>query len=868
MERQIRLGLLEEVRDSKWAAPLVVVPKADGTLRLCGDYRLTVNKVANLDQYPLPRVEELLVKIAGCSIFSKVDLKSAYNQLVLDERSREYLTLNTPRGLLRPTRLSFGYASAPSLFQRTLDKLLCGIKGVAVFLDDVIIAGPSLQEHNRALREVLRRLSEAGLRANRAKCCFGLKSVTYLGYTVSGAGVHTTDDKVAAIRGAPEPRNVTELQAWLGLINYYSKFLRNLSTVLFPLYKLLRRGEPWVWGSAEHEAFSRAKALLQCPPVLAHFDSDLPVILACDASPVGIGVVLSQKTAQGERPIAFYSRSLNQTERNYSQTDREALAVISGVKKFNYYLAGRSFVIRTDHKPLLGLIGERKPLPEMVSSRMMRWALLLGAYNYHLEFMPGAKQGHCDGLSRLPLPNRTDKPPTPAEVVNMLQFLDSTPVTVTQIRLWTSRDPVLSAVFKYTQSGWPASSASAMPTEFRPYQQRIGELSCQDGCLLWGSRVVIPPQGREKMLRLLHDGHLGETRTKAFARAYMWWPRMDDDIVRVVRSCQTCNERQNQSPNVPMNPWEWPARPWDRVHIDFCGPLEGMMFLIIVDAHSKWLDVYPTRLATTAVTLDKLRTSFAAWGLPRVLCTDNAACFTCPAFEEFCTLNGIRHVTSPPYAPKSNGLAERYVQTFKRSYRLYTGSVSTKVARFLFQYRSTPHTTTKQSPAELFLGRPLRTHLDRLHPDMSFEMQTRQRIQKRYRDRGSRSRQVDVGEAVWVTAVDRIQGADGRSWLRGVVLEVVGVKVTVLLDCGKVVQRHLDHVRRDSGRHSGTMSSDVPMTDPLSVADPAIMPDPVPVTVTPAAAAPAPEREPEQPTGAPRHSYNLRPRPTPRPQRL
>ena len=292
------------------------------------------------------------------------------------------------------------------------------------------------------------------------------------------------------------------------------------------------------------------------------------------------------------------------------------------------------------------------------------------------------------------------------------------------------------------------------------------------------------------------------------------------------------------------------------------------MFLIIVDAHSKWLDVYPTRLATTAVTLDKLRTSFAAWGLPRVLCTDNAACFTCPAFEEFCTLNGIRHVTSPPYAPKSNGLAERYVQTFKRSYRLYTGSVSTKVARFLFQYRSTPHTTTKQSPAELFLGRPLRTHLDRLHPDMSFEMQTRQRIQKRYRDRGSRSRQVDVGEAVWVTAVDRIQGVDGCSWLRGVVLEVVGVKVTVLLDCGKVVQRHLDHVRRDSGRHSGTMSSDVPMTDPLSVADPAIMPDPVPVTVTPAAAAPAPEREPEQPTGAPRHSYNLRPRPTPRPQRL
>ena len=142
----------------------------------------------------------------------------------------------------------------------------------------------------------------------------------------------------------------------------------------------------------------------------------------------------------------------------------------------------------------------------------------------------------------------------------MLQFLDSTPVTVTQVRLWTSRDPVLSAVLRYTQNGWP-TDAAAVPADFRPYQQRMGELSCQDGCVLWGGRIVIPPQGREKMLRLLHDGHLGESRTKTFERAYMWWPRMDDDIVRVVSSCQLCNERRNQSPNVPMHPWEWPTRP-------------------------------------------------------------------------------------------------------------------------------------------------------------------------------------------------------------------------------------------------------------------------------------------------------------------
>ena len=194
LDRQLELGLWETVKSSRWAAPMVVVPKADGSLRLCGDYRLTVNKVAREHQYPLPRVEILLSKLSGCSIFSKVDLKSAYNQLVLDDKAREYLTLNTPRGLVRPTRLSFGYASAPSLFQRTLDNLLCGLPGMAVFLDDVIIAALSSEVHLERLREVLKRLSESGLRVNREKCRFGVSSVTYLGYTVSGVGVHSIND--------------------------------------------------------------------------------------------------------------------------------------------------------------------------------------------------------------------------------------------------------------------------------------------------------------------------------------------------------------------------------------------------------------------------------------------------------------------------------------------------------------------------------------------------------------------------------------------------------------------------------------------------------------------------------------------------
>ena len=344
LEKEIQQGLWEPVRHSKWAAPLVVVPKTDGKIRICGDYRLTVNRAAKVDQYPLPRVEELFSKLSGCQVFSKIDLKSAYNQLVLDERSREYLTVNTPRGLLRPLRLTFGYASAVSLFQRTLETLLADIPGVGVFLDDLVVAGATEEGHDSTLRVVLGRLNEAGLRVNREKCRFGVGSMTYLGLRISSKGIETTDEKTATIREAPEPRNVSELRRWLGLINYYAKFLKNLASTLAPLYRLLRKDQKWQWTETESASFCAARDMLIRPPVLAHFDPALPVVVACDAGPVGVGCVLSQITRDGERPIAYYSRSLSDTESRYSQTDREALAIVTGVKKFHYFLAGRTFI--------------------------------------------------------------------------------------------------------------------------------------------------------------------------------------------------------------------------------------------------------------------------------------------------------------------------------------------------------------------------------------------------------------------------------------------------------------------------------------------------------------------------------------------
>ena len=615
--------------------------------------------------------------------------------------------------------------------------------------------------------------------------------------------------------------------------------------------------------------------LLKSPPVLGHFDPKLPVILACDASPVGLGCVLSQQTRQGERSIAFYSRTLNDTEKRYSQTDREGLAVVAGVKRFHYYLAGRPFSIRTDHKPLLGLIGENKPLPLMASPRVIRWALMLGAYDYHLEFVPGVKQAHCDALSRLPVPTSAPSPSekVPSETVHLMEFLDASPVTADQIRRWTSRDPTLSVVMQYVREGWPSDNEVLSPT-FRPYRARKAELSVHDGCLLWGSRVVVPPQGRPNILKLLHDGHCGESRTKSLARMYVWWPNLDEDITAVSQRCEKCQANRASAPETPLHPWVWPSKPWERVHVDYCGPVDGWMFFIIIDAHSKWMDVFPTRSCTSETTIEHLRASFASWGLPKTLVSDNAQCFMSDTFQTFCRSNGIVHLTSPALSPKSNGLAERSVQTLKMSLRKQSaGTVHTKVARFLLRYRTTPHTTTQVSPAELFLGRSVRTPLDLVRPDLGDRVRKNQEKQKHYADRGSQQRTVCVGDAVFVSCVDRVQGAAGCKWLAGVVVQQQGVKLAVQLQDGRVIWRHLDRVRTRPGIFDADVPPPTVRVPERAAATAAAAGGPSPVSAPPPPPPPVPPRSPppvpraDAAAAPPR--YNLRPRETlRRPDRL
>ena len=302
-------GIIEPVTFSKWAAPIVPVRKGDG-VRICGDYKVTVNRAILEDKYPLPKVDDLYTSLAGGLTFSKLDLSRAYLQLVLDEQSREYVTINTHKGLFQYTRLPFGVSVAPSVFQRTLESLLAGIPNVCIFLDGILVTGKTEQEHIATLRKVLQCLETAGLRLNKGKCEFFNTSVTYLGHRIDKDGLHPTMDKVEAVRNAPRPTDLKTLRAWLGIVNYYGRFLQNLSSDLAPLYNLLKKGVDWSWAEGQEAAFIKVKEALQSDALLVHFDPKKPILLACDASPYGCGAVLSHRMPDGtERPIAYASRS-------------------------------------------------------------------------------------------------------------------------------------------------------------------------------------------------------------------------------------------------------------------------------------------------------------------------------------------------------------------------------------------------------------------------------------------------------------------------------------------------------------------------------------------------------------------------------
>ena len=384
---------------SAWASPVVVVKKKNGKLRFCVDFR-KLNSVTNRDSYPLPRIDDLIDTVGNATWFSSLDLASGYWQVQVHPADVPKTAFTTKYGLFEFKVMPFGLCNAPATFQRLMDHVLGDInrKFALVYIDDIIIFSQTFEEHLAHIEEVMKRIKAAGLRLNFEKCEFVSRYTTFLGHIIGKDGVKPDPTNIEKIKNHAVPVNVTQLKGFLGLAGYYRKFIRGFSSLAEPLNQLMRKDEPYIWLEPQQKAFNTLKDLLISEPILIRPDFDKPFILYTDASNFGLGAVLAQEIEKGKEGVINYlSKSLNRAERNYSATEKEALAAVWGIKKNRCYLLGSPFKLVTDHKALKWLFNQKDPV-----GRVARWIDTLADYKYEIEYRKGSKHQNADTLSRLP----------------------------------------------------------------------------------------------------------------------------------------------------------------------------------------------------------------------------------------------------------------------------------------------------------------------------------------------------------------------------------------------------------------------------------------------------------------------------------
>ena len=751
-----REGVIERIDKSAWISPIVVSRKRNGKVRLCVDLR-KVNEAIETSGYPIPDMEEMLNQLNGSVLFSCLDLKAAYHQLSLHEEARDLTAFVTHSGLFRYVRCPFGLKSLPQCFQKVMETLLHGLAGVQVYLDDVIVCGRTREEHDSRLKAVLDRLQQHEVTLNKEKCLFGVEAVEFLGFVVSVEGISVNPARVQGIKDLRAPQTVKELQTVLGMFGFYGRFVRNYSTRVEVLRRQLRKDAgPFRWTSEMEDAFNDVREAIISSTALAMFDPSLPTFITTDASDVGLGAVLSQLHHDGERVVSCASSTLTAAQRRYSVTEREALACVWAVERWHKYVWGRTFfVLRTDHQALRSLVTTRGI--GRAGMRISRWASRLMVYSFTVEHVRGTGNP-ADALSRLPAPvteAADDESITVAAVEAHLQA-----VTREELVTASRADSQLQQLAEQIPHAWPRRYRDCSAA-LKPFYRCREELGVVEDVVVRGERLLVPASLRPRLLAAAHEGHQGMVRSKQRIRQHFWWPGLDAEVEEMVRSCEVCSTSDKTAAprKSPLHPVPLPDGPWEKVGIDFIGPMEGggqrqRFAIVLVDYYSKWPEVGFCSSPSTEAVIEFMESVASREGYPLQLVSDNGTAFVSAEFTAYLRRVGVQHVRVTPYHPRGAGAVERLNRVVKSA--LQTASKERRdwtqaMRQFLMTYRSTPHATTGRSPSELLHGRQLRTMLHAATPPSGKEPAdrdvTRDRVakqqqrQKAYWDR--RNRPVD-----------------------------------------------------------------------------------------------------------------------------
>ena len=734
IEQQIKemkeKGIIEDSH-SPYASPVVLVKKRDLTWRFAIDYR-ELNKISINDAFPLPLIQDLIDSFTGCTYFSVLDLTQAYWQVKVKNEDVQKTAFITSSGLYEFKRMPFGLSSAPATLQRYLQKVFEKhlFKSLVIYLDDILVFSKSFEEHLNHLEQVFEILSEYNLRLKKSKCNFATNQIKYLGFVISGDGISTDPEKIQAVEGFPRPTNVKGIRSFIGLCSFYRRFVKNFSNIAKPMTELLKKDKRFEWNERCEKAFNELKDALMCEPVLRHFVPGKEIVIYTDSSGFGLGAILCQIEDGKEYVVAYSSKLLTDTQQRYSASERECLAIVFACQKYRAYVFGAHFTIKTDHNALVYLMKVKDP-----TGRLARMAILLQDFDFTICYRKGALHQNVDALSR----NVIEEPDPDLEEFPMLLCEEMDMVGEQSIDEWCSK------VKRKLEEG----KEKKYTRHFKVVDEILYRISSdREGKELL---LLCVPSGkrRDEIMNSLHDipisGHCGIYKTYIKARERFYWPHLHRSIVNYITHCEECQKFKPDSgkPKGNLQSIPCPDGPMEFCCMDLLGPISPStsrkhnQIIIFVDLYSKFL-ILGALKNSKADTIAKWLLNYVIYYFGAIgrLLTDQGKGFCSYFMESFYKLSNCQHIKTTPLHPQGNGQAERTVRTVKDMlcpyFEDHLKDWDQLLPQIAFAYNTSEHSSTKDTPARIFLGWNPRLPVDlkyNLPKHYSFLKKTKEQIE-------------------------------------------------------------------------------------------------------------------------------------------